>query len=116
MSEREAKQNNKKNLSMQSGGGSLKRSTKLIKLLARLIKKKKKEDSVSKIRNERGELTTDIAKNINSIFHRTRANNPKISMEPQKTPNSQSNLEREEQNWWYSNPRFRDMLQRYAAK
>jgi len=37
-------------------------------------------------------------------------------MEPQKTPNSQSNLEREEQNWWYSNPRFRDMLQRYAAK
>lgn len=28
-------------------------------------------------------------------FHRNRTNNPKIYIEPQKTPNSQSNLEKE---------------------
>ena len=33
------------------------------------------------------------------IFHRTRTNNFKISMEIQKTLNSQSNLEKEEWNW-----------------
>ena len=31
------------------------------------------------------------------IFHRTRTNNPKSHMELQKTPNSQSNLEKKEQ-------------------
>ena len=35
--------------------------------------------------------------NTNGIFHRTRKNNLKICMEPQKTSNSQSNLEEEEQ-------------------
>ena len=35
--------------------------------------------------------------NSNGIFYRNRTNNPKICMEPQKTPNSQSNLEKEEQ-------------------
>ena len=34
-------------------------------------------------------------------FHRTRTNSPKIYMEPQKTPNSQSNIEKEKQNWRY---------------
>ena len=34
------------------------------------------------------------------IFHRTRTNNFKICMEIQKTLNSQSNLEKEEWNWW----------------
>ena len=34
-----------------------------------------------------------------SIFHRTRTNNPKICMEPQKTMDSQRNLEKEEQSW-----------------
>ena len=33
------------------------------------------------------------------IFHRIRTNNFKISMEIQKTSNSQSNLEKEEWNW-----------------
>ena len=32
----------------------------------------------------------------NGIFHRTRTNNFKICMETQKTPNSQSSLEKEE--------------------
>ena len=36
------------------------------------------------------------------FFHRTRTNNPKICMEPQKTSNSQSKLEKEKQNWMYS--------------
>ena len=35
--------------------------------------------------------------NIYGIFHRTRTNNSKICMETQKTPNSQNNLEKEEQ-------------------
>ena len=34
-----------------------------------------------------------------SIFHRTRTNNPKICMETQKTPNSQSNVEKEKRSW-----------------
>jgi len=33
------------------------------------------------------------------IFHRTRTNNFTICIETQKTPNSQSNLEKEEWNW-----------------
>jgi len=39
--------------------------------------------------------------------------NPKICMEPQETPNSQSNFEKE-QNWRYHNPRFQDILQSYS--
>ena len=35
----------------------------------------------------------------NDIFHRTRANNFTICMETQKTPNSQSNLEKEKWSW-----------------
>ena len=35
--------------------------------------------------------------NTNSIFHKAKTNNPKICMESQKTPNSQSNLEKEKQ-------------------
>ena len=34
------------------------------------------------------------------IFHRTRRNNPIFYLEPQKTPNSQSNLEKEEQRYY----------------
>ena len=33
--------------------------------------------------------------NTHGIFHRIRTNNPKICVKPQKTPNSQSNLENE---------------------
>ena len=35
----------------------------------------------------------------NGIFHRTRTNNFKISMEIQKNLNNQRNLEKEEWNW-----------------
>ena len=34
--------------------------------------------------------------NSNAIFHRNKTNNPKAHMEPQKTPNRQSNLEKEQ--------------------
>ena len=38
-------------------------------------------------------------KNPHDIFHGTRANNPKIYMEPQKTQNCQSNPEEKELSW-----------------
>ena len=41
--------------------------------------------------------------NTISIFHRTGKNHPKIHMEAQKTPKSQSNLGKE-QNWRYHAP------------
>ena len=37
--------------------------------------------------------------NTNGIFHRTRTNNLKNFLETQKTPNSQNNIEKEEQSW-----------------
>ena len=39
------------------------------------------------------------------IFHRTKTKNFTVHMETQKTPNSQSSLEKEEWNW--RNPDFR---------
>ena len=41
--------------------GNLKRSTKLKKPLARLIKKKRERVQINKIRNEKGEVITDTA-------------------------------------------------------
>ena len=38
--------------------------------------------------------------NTNGIFHRTRINNLTICMEAQKILYSQSNLDKEEQNYW----------------
>ena len=43
--------------------------------------------------------------NSTGIFHRNRENNPKIDMEPQKTPNSHSNLQKE-QSWSFILPDF----------
>ena len=40
----------------------------------------------------------------NGIFHRTITKKFTICMETQKTPNSQSNLEKEEQNWRHHAP------------
>ena len=34
---------------------------------------------------------------LKAVFHRNRRNNPKINKGPQKTPDNQSNLEKEEQ-------------------
>ena len=45
--------------------------------------------------------------NSNSIFHKNRKNYPKINMEPQKTLNSQSNLEKEQQSWRHHTSDFR---------
>ena len=48
-----------------------------------------------------------------AFFYRTRTNNPKIRMEPQKTLNSQSNFEKE-QSWRHRNPRFQGTVQGYS--
>lgn len=45
------------------------------------------------------------------FFHRDRTNNAKICMEPQKTPSSQSNLEKEKQSWRHHSPWFQIILQ-----
>jgi len=52
-----------------------------------------------------------IPVNTNSIFHRATTNNPKISMEPQKTPDSQNNLEKEKESWKHHNLRLQVILQ-----
>ena len=46
-----------------------------------------------------------------SIFHRTRTNNSKICMEPQKTLNSQSSLKKQKQSWRHHNSKFKALLQ-----
>ena len=43
----------------------------------------------------------------NGIFHRTRTKNFTIHVETQKTPNSQSSLEKEEWSWRINLPNFR---------
>ncbi|WP_309049012.1 hypothetical protein, partial [Escherichia coli] len=45
------------------------------------------------------------------IFHRTRTNNSKIYMEPQKTQNSQSNPEKEKWSWRNQAPGLQTILQ-----
>ena len=49
-----------------------------------------------------------------TIFHRTRTNNFTICMETQKTPSSQSNLEKEKQSWRNQAPRLQTILQSYS--
>ena len=49
----------------------------------------------------------------NGIFHRTRTKNFKVCMETRKTPNSQSNLEKEEQSWRNQAPWLQTILQSY---
>ena len=48
------------------------------------------------------------------IFHRTRRKNFMICMETQKTPNSQSNLEKEKQSWRNQAPKLQTLLQSYS--
>ena len=50
----------------------------------------------------------------NGIFHRTRTKNFTICMETQKTPNSQSNLEKEKQSWRNQAPGPQTLLQSYS--
>ena len=50
----------------------------------------------------------------NGIFHRTITKNFTICMQTQKTPNSQSNLEKEKQNWRNQAPGLQTILQSYS--
>ena len=50
----------------------------------------------------------------NGIFYRTRTKNLKICMETQKTPNRQSNLENEKQNWRNQAPGLQTIQQSYS--
>ena len=52
--------------------------------------------------------------NANGIFHKTRKSNSKISMETQKSPNSQSNFQKEKQIKSYHTPWFQTTLQSYS--
>ena len=52
--------------------------------------------------------------NTHDIFHRIRRNNPKIYMELQKTLNSQSNLEKEEQSLRYHSLSLQAILKGYS--
>ena len=52
-----------------------------------------------------------LYQNNTSILHRARTNNPKICMEPEKTLNSQSNLEKENESKRHHNLRLQDVLQ-----
>ena len=46
-----------------------------------------------------------------TIFHRLGTNNPKICMEPEETPNSQGNVEKENQSWRHHNSGLQAVLQ-----
>ena len=48
------------------------------------------------------------------FFHRTRTKNFTISMETQKTPNSQSNVEKVKQSWRNQAPGLQTILQSYS--
>ena len=50
----------------------------------------------------------------NGILHRIRTKNFTIHMETQKTPNSQSNLEKEKQSWRNQAPRLQPIPQGYS--
>ena len=50
----------------------------------------------------------------NGIFHRTRTKNFTTCMETQKTPNSQSNLEKEKWNWRNQAPQPQTIPQKYS--
>ena len=45
------------------------------------------------------------------FFQRNGTNNPKIYMEPEKTLNSQRNIEKESQSWWHHNSGLQPLLQ-----
>ena len=50
----------------------------------------------------------------NGIFHRSRAKNFTICMGNKKTPNSQSNLEKEKQSWRNQAPGLQTIAQSYS--
>ena len=48
-------------------------------------------------------LNANPIKIPSAFFHRAGTNNPKICVEPEKTPNSQRNVEKENKRWWHHN-------------
>lgn len=62
-------------------------------------------------------LQSNKKENSNGIFHKKREkHSAKICTEPQKIPNSQSTLEKEEQGWSYHNSCFWTIEQSYRIK
>ena len=53
------------------------------------------------------QIQCNLYQNSNAMFYRTRTNNSKICTEQQKTSNSQSNPEKEEQSWSIICPDFK---------
>ena len=51
-----------------------------------------------------------------TIFHKTRTNNPKIYMEPQKTQNRQSNSEKQKPSRRHNSPRRQEILQSHSRQ
>ena len=49
-----------------------------------------------------------------TFFHRTRTNNPKMCMEPQKTQNCQSNPEEQKPSKRHNSPRLKAILQSHS--
>ena len=76
-------------------------------------KEAKKERERERERRKEGR-ERERKRNTNGIFHRTRKNSPKIYMEPQKTSNNHSNLEKEEQSWRYYATWYQTILQGYT--
>ena len=60
------------------------------------------------------EIQCNPYQTTNGIFHRIRTKNFIICMETQKTPNSQSNLEKEKQSWRNQAPGLQAILQSYS--
>ena len=60
------------------------------------------------------EIQCNPYQTTNGIFHRTITKKFTICMETQKTPNSQSNLEKEIQSWRNQAPRLLTILQSYS--
>ena len=60
------------------------------------------------------DLDSNPYQNTYDIFHRTRTNNPKVYIEPQKTQNCQRNPEEKEQSWKHNPPRCQTILQSYS--
>ena len=56
----------------------------------------------------------NLYQNANGIFHKTRRSNSKISMETQKSPNSQSSFKKEKLIKLYHTPWFQTKLQSYG--
>ena len=60
------------------------------------------------------QIQCNLYQTTNCIFHRTRIKNFTTCMETQKTPNSQSNLEKEKQSWRNQAPGLQTILQSYS--